>query len=1655
MEIGVLGPLEVHRDGVRVDIRGAKESTVLAHLVAYAGQVVPATDLIESLWEDDPPPSAAKTLQNYVLRLRNALEPDRDGTPRLILTSGRGYLLAVDRAAVDADRFTSLAELARQALAEGRPQAALDAARDALALWRGQPYAGQEDTDFGRAEARRLGELRQGLLEVRAEALLALDRSAAAVPELERLTQEHPLRERLWELLMLAHYRGGRQAQALETYDRARAHLAEELGVDPGAGLREMQARILAQDPGLDLADRRHGVPEPLRAHGRMVGRGEELQVLRDAWARSLAGAAVTVLVRGPAGAGATRLAAALAEEADRDGAVVLLGGEASAPGSGRWLRVVDGASPEPATSRGMLLLLTGPGSVPPPGVPVVDLSPLGPEQVREIVADYVPPSAVEEVAEEILAGGPAWPGRVHDEAARLARALASRQLVVAVDTAGRSSAALSRARAEVADSIQTLGQQPVRATGDTDDRCPWRGLVAYDVEDAEWFSGREHLVAEVLARLTSTRLLALVGASGSGKSSALRAGVLASVASDVLPGSAGWRRVLMRPGRHPLRELARVALGSPTSDLGELLAHLVRDEDGAPRTLLAVDQLEEVWTACDDPGERVAFLDTLVDLATSGTTSTTVVVALRADFVSAVAQHPALARLLSDGTVLVGSPSPAEIERAVTRPAARAGLVLEDGLAQTIVEAAGDEPGSLPLLSVALTQLWQDRDGGRLSYSGYVRAGGITGAISTLAEQVWRGLASEDRHTARVLLLRLAGRGEGQGVVRRRVPLTEVEALSLPGTRRVLEALADARLVTVSDAHVEVAHESLFREWPRLRDWLSEDTAGHDVLRRLAAAAAEWQAEGRDDSALWGGVRLSAAVDLAAARPDEVTPVERDFLDAGLARVRAREDEARARAAATARQNRRLRWALMATVLLLVAALVAGVLTVRARGEAEASAVRARDSAVSADARRLAAVALNEDRPAVALLEAVEAVRREQSPETYGALLTLLTRQPDVVTRYRIEDRFLEVGTALDGRVVVLSDNIDQVYALDAEDGTLRWQTASPTGGQWGRPVSAPGSDWVAVPLLAGPDAPPDQAVLQVLDAGTGQLRAQVTVADLHEAHPGEEVFVDRSAGLHEGRPVLTTRSSAFVVDPDSGEVLSRTAWEGRSGWHWTLPGGVLVAEMEEGRTSSTLDLDTGRVRSDLPGMVVGVSPDGSQVVTSTNPVTEGGEVSIVHLRDPRSWEPQGGTGTISGFVRSAQLAPDGDSLAVAVDERVELRDPTTFDLITSWPVHNGAVLGTVLAGTDRDLLWTAGRDGTTVALDLSRSRGLLRREKTELQLELGAAAPRAARAVVRVPHDDAPNGARFVNLATGQDLHGELQPYDCFCQVGPALAITPDGRRALATIEEWHDLEDFAPVTDRGRVAVWDVESGEVERTIATPWAPVGLALTADGTRVLVNGSGGWALYEVSSGQELWSHQDPDRPGEPSPVGTLAAAADDDSRMAVLRGTSVVVLSGEDGAASASLDLPGTMALSRALYSADGQTLVVGSLSGRLHFLDAGTLRRVAPDRLVTAGYVVDLQRSPDGSTIAVMGSDGDVTLLDATTWRPYGKPVVDGLGWGFLAFDERQLRIYGELGPDAAIGTDPAAWVEAACRVANTDLTPEESALILPGEPVRPTC
>lgn len=1641
MDFQVLGPLRAVANGMDLEVRGLKERVLLMHLVASVGRVVPSTDLIDSLWPHDPPRTAAKALQTYVLRLRNTLEPDRDGDPRLLVTEGAGYRLAATERDTDCGRFVQLTDLARRAVDGQRWQAALDAAEDGLALWRGPAYPGCEDTAFGPAEARRLGELRLLAEECRLEALLALGQESAAVADIERLVHDHPLRERLWELLMLAAYRAGRQGEALEAYDRVRALLADELGVDPGAGLRQLHARVLAQDPALHLARPRVQVPDALRRTAAdIVGRDAELGVLRGLWERTLAGSATCALVRGPAGAGTSTLASALAGDVAAAGHPVLLADD-PAPESTPWLRVVEGAgrAPEPGA---MLLRLARPGAPALDGETVLDLAPLGAQDVHRLVAAYASPDEVDDLAEQVVRSGPAWPGRVHSEAVRIAREAASRRLDAAVGIVEQTSARLAAARADVSDSIARLAE-PERDEPTEPGVCPWRGLAAYDVVDAPWFAGREHLVAELLSRLASTRALAVVGASGSGKSSALRAGVLAALAADALPGSSTWRQVVMRPGRHPMRELARVALGAHGGDVGDLLARLLQSDGEPPRTLVVVDQMEEVWTACSDEGERHAFLDTLAELVSDPRSATSVVVALRADYVGEAAEHAGLAALLADGTVLVGSPTSAEVRRAITRPAERAGLRLEEGLADTVVSDAGDEPGLLPLLSVALTQVWAQREDDRLTFSGYVATGGLRGAVATLAEDVWAGLDDAEQAAARLLLLRLAGPGEGAGVVRRRVRLAEVESLGQPGMRRVLDRLAGARLLSVGDGHVEVAHEALFREWPRLRGWLTDDAAGRAVQRRLALAASEWDAEGREPTALWRGTRLQSGLEVAATRSDELTHVEVDFLEEGRRALEAEEQASQLLAAATARQNRRLRWLLAGAAVFLVLALVAGVTALAARSQAEDSADEARASALAADAKRLAADALNEDRPALALLQAVEATRRDQGPETYGALLTLLTRGQDGYTRVRIDDRFLRIASSADGATVYLADNTSALHAVDTVSAEVLWTVDTPgQEGQWGDPVADPRGQWVAVPMFVAEPA------VAILDPATGELLRQVTPADLRDAEPDTAPWLDESLHLRGGDVVASTSTHVFVVDAATGDVV-RSHPLPAHGPHSVALGDGRVAFADEPAHSLVVDAWTGRTQR-RSGSVVGAAPDGRRVLTIEVITTRSGvETSLLQVRDAR-WQPVGRPWRVVGYVRAAIFLPGGREVAVARDEELEIYDLATGALVRAMSGHSGALLQMELSGPDRDLVWTAGRDGNAVAFDLTGTRGVLRRLPRDIVADVGAAASGVG--VVVNYYDTELNTFSVVDLETGDDRFGELQPIrSCLCQPTHA-AITPNGRHALVTIVEFTD--DFEPVTDRGRVAVVDTTDGRVVRTIRTPWEASGLAVTPDGSRVLVNGSGGWALHEIGSGEVVWTVE---AAADTSwfPGGPQAAVARDGSLMAVGRGESVVVIAPETGEELVRRELPGSVALSRLAFDRDADTLAVGSASGHLRFLDAATLQRVAPDRLVTASWVFDLQLSPDGRMLAVMGSDGDVTLYDAGTWRPYGKPVLDKLGWGFLAFDADSLRVYGELGADHEIDTDPHAWVAAGCRAANTVLTAAESAVILPGEPVAPTC
>ena len=390
VEFLVLGPLRVLTPHGPVEIRGAKERILLAHLISRAGKVVPTTELIDGLWGDDPPRTAAKSLQTYVLRVRNALEPDRGGAS-IVVTEGQGYRLQIEATQVDANRFSRLVALGR----DGRPHDRLATLTEALDLWRGPAYAGMSANSALAGESARLDELRLGALEDRYDLELAVGDGRTAVADLERLVTEFPVRERLWALLMRGLYLQGRQADALAAYERARRWLSDEIGVDPGAELQELHARVLAQDATLAPVTTTDTLPAQLRSPPVAVqGRSRELQAAVEIWRAARTDGPRVLALRGPRGAGARTLAALLAEEVNNDrGVIAYLGpdDEVAAPGGGLDLVVIDrtaDAQRVPAAKLTCFLIDTADPI--PDGATVIDLGPLDRAAVRSVVAGYV-----------------------------------------------------------------------------------------------------------------------------------------------------------------------------------------------------------------------------------------------------------------------------------------------------------------------------------------------------------------------------------------------------------------------------------------------------------------------------------------------------------------------------------------------------------------------------------------------------------------------------------------------------------------------------------------------------------------------------------------------------------------------------------------------------------------------------------------------------------------------------------------------------------------------------------------------------------------------------------------------------------------------------------------------------------------------------------------------------------------------------------------------------------------------------------------------------------------------------------------------------------------------------------------------------------------
>jgi WD40 repeat protein len=1067
----------------------------------------------------------------------------------------------------------------------------------------------------------------------------------------------------------------------------------------------------------------------------------------------------------------------------------------------------------------------------------------------------------------------------------------------------------------------------------------------------------------------------------------------------------------------------------------------------GAERLVLVVDQFEEVFTTCRDEGERSAFLAALTEAAWADS-HVTVVVAIRADYYGHCTAAPRLASLLAANHVVVGPMRQDELRRTIDLPAHRAGLRLERGLSATLVDEVANQPGGLPLLSCALLESWQHRHGRTLTLAAYHQAGGVRGAVARLAERAWQQLDPDQQAVARRILLRLAGPGEGEAIVRRRVPLSELTASRDQHVLAVVEALTDQRLLTTSQDSVEVAHEALLREWPRLHGWLEEDVHGRALHRHLITAAREWDESGRDPGELYRGARLTGALDWTREHDADLNALEREYLDASrvaaeqeVVEARRRAEQEAGRARREARISQRLRAALAGLAFVLLLALLASGFALNLRGRAERQALLA-------DSRRLSAQALLQSDLERSLLLAEQAVRLDDSVDTRSALLTSLLRSPRAVGTFRAGDNQLwSLALSPDERTLAAVDNIGLTYWWDTRTGhRLAGPLGEPTPSDSVATFSPDGH------LLAtgGGTTGPSEG-LELWDVASRTVVRQLRL-------PSEGDPVTDAAFSPDGRILAAGTLAGDVIfwNPASGarlgpilhpHHLTKLQWGVRLAF--ARGGTTLVTSVQHDKT---IVWDVARrhpVRTiPLGTAALALSPDGSTVALGQ------GDNSII-LADVATGRRRRivighGPGVPPGDLRLA-FSPEGTRMASLSDPRtVIVWNVATGQTQHTLHGHASPITG-VAFSPHGDMLYTSSLNDGVIAWDLTGTRGLVRQLTT-------AAGPVAE--IAFSPRDP--------NLLGLSQRNGLVTLWNVTrrTQIGKPLAVTGGSENPMAFSADGRVLA--AANHADSAVMLFDVAThARAGRPLPSPYTNLypgyslnditGIAFSQDG-RLLATGDrdGYIVLWDLAKHAPIFH---PPRPGYGAAVTSVAFSPDGRTLASAVQDGTVFLTQIPDGTVLHQLTATGgpPSGFRTVAFSPDGNTLATASNDGKVRLWDPHTGAARGPAWTAEGGGLVSMSFSPDGSVLATSGGDGTAALWDVGSGKQIGAPLTGPSGPAVAAFDPtgHTLATASWDGTVLLWDIDPASWRARACAVAGRRLTMQEWREFLPHRPYRPSC
>ena len=1142
---------------------------------------------------------------------------------------------------------------------------------------------------------------------------------------------------------------------------------------------------------------------------------------------------------------------------------------------------------------------------------------------------------------------------------------------------------------------------------------CPYPGLLAYQVDDAETFFGRDRDVAACLQRLHEVGVLAVVGASGCGKSSLVRAGVLAALCRD------GARVSVMTPGTHPL----------------DLIAEARRLRPG---TSLFVDQCEEAFTHLGAVEEQVEFLDGLLEHSRRAP----LVLSLRVDKMAALSVHPNFARLAERGLYLLGGMGVEELRSAIEGPARQAGLLLEPGLVDLLVRDLEGEPGALPMMSHALRACWERREGRTLTVSGYAATGGIREAVARTAEAVYEQVGVEERVLVRDLMLRLVVPGREGEPVRSRLAYRLVTADA--DHQQLVEMLIRARLLTSDDGTLELAHESLARAWPRLRGWLDDDTEGHRILRHLSAAADAWKAMAEPDSELYRGARLTAALEWRDRTTSDLTPAEQEFLSASASREAQEHRSAELRVRRERRVNRRLRGLVGALVVVLLVATLAGWGALR-------QAQRADRASLQSDSRLAGARGLLTEQPDLAALLALAGVRLDDSPTTRANLLATLTRAPQLIGAARGRGGpFWGLEASPDGSTLAGYDDRNEVWLYDATTRQVR--TSFDADGGKPQLTFWPGMS----PLAFSPDG-------RLMAVGKTNLDPDsVVLLNTRSFRP-----VDRQLGELPAQPSMVndvefsadgSRVAAAFIHHERGS----NDWVGSSVLVWdttnlTRPVNTIRLDGPAGLTNIAFGRDRDQlwVYRDRRGPLLtwyGLGPDGRASAHHTpTPSRQWSpfrmrpdhrqmalfDGSVALLRDMVTGKVRRLVGH-EGPIDNLAYSPDGRYLATGSDDRTAIVwDALTGELRERFQTNSPGTYG-VRFSADGRTLYTAGLDRQLQAWDVSGKARFIplvqRLPKTDLGDKWSQATARGDHiAYTWFDGDAGPSHLRFLDVAAGRVTrvidsgHREYGASDWspdgrrFATTGADGAVrlwSPTGRMVRERVVAPGHLSGLQYQPDGGTIVVSE-RKGIIRWLDATTLAPVRKPMdVGESVLMIAVGPGGRRVFAVMNAPVL-----------PPPVETYPPP----DRWAIADAKTGEVRHGGLGLSLATA----------ADFSPGGTRIAVGDSEGAVALLDATTGRPVRP---VVPGHdaVVDsLYSGADDDNFVTGADDGSVSLWSGRAGELLGTVASqhDAPASAQLLRDGRTVMISDVRGRVYAWDIRPDRWHAFGCGLAGRDLTAQE--------------